>query len=51
MELEALGAEVLYVAADVARPEEMRAAVRAARERFGPIQRRRPRGRRGRGRA
>jgi len=37
MELEALGAEVLYVGADVARPEEMRAAVVAARERFGPI--------------
>jgi NAD(P)-dependent dehydrogenase (short-subunit alcohol dehydrogenase family) len=37
MELEALGAEVLYVGADVSRPDEMRAAVLAGRDRFGPI--------------
>jgi acyl transferase domain-containing protein/acyl carrier protein len=37
VELEALGGEVLYVTADVARPEQMKAAVLAARERFGPI--------------
>ncbi|MFL6110922.1 MAG: SDR family NAD(P)-dependent oxidoreductase [Catenulispora sp.] len=35
--LEELGAEVLVVAADVADEERMRAAVRAARERFGTI--------------
>jgi acyl transferase domain-containing protein len=38
LELEALGGEVLYVAADAAQESDMRAAVRAARERFGPIQ-------------
>jgi NAD(P)-dependent dehydrogenase (short-subunit alcohol dehydrogenase family)/acyl carrier protein len=36
-ELEALGAEVLVVAADVADEKAMRAAVGAARERFGPL--------------
>ncbi len=36
-QLESLGAEVLYVAADVSRPEEMRVVVQSARERFGPI--------------
>jgi NAD(P)-dependent dehydrogenase (short-subunit alcohol dehydrogenase family)/acyl carrier protein len=37
LDLETRGAEVLYVAADVARAEDMRAVVRSARERFGPI--------------
>ena len=37
MELEALGGEVLYVPADVARPEQVKAVVLAARERFGPV--------------
>ncbi len=36
-DLEARGAEVLYVAGDVSRADDMRAAVQAARERFGPI--------------
>ncbi len=36
-ELEALGAEVLAVAADVTRREEMRGALEAARARFGPL--------------
>jgi NAD(P)-dependent dehydrogenase (short-subunit alcohol dehydrogenase family)/acyl carrier protein len=36
--LEGLGAEVLYVAADVARREEMREVIARARERFGPVQ-------------
>ncbi len=38
LRLEELGAEVLVVRADVADLEEMRAAVAAARERFGAIQ-------------
>jgi acyl carrier protein len=37
-DLEARGAEVLYLAADVARRETMGAVVARARERFGPIQ-------------
>jgi acyl transferase domain-containing protein len=37
-DLEARGAEVLYLAADVARRETMEAVVARARERFGPIQ-------------
>jgi phthiocerol/phenolphthiocerol synthesis type-I polyketide synthase E len=36
-EIEALGAEVLVLSADVASGEQMRAAVAAARERFGAI--------------
>jgi NAD(P)-dependent dehydrogenase (short-subunit alcohol dehydrogenase family)/acyl carrier protein len=37
-QLESLGGEVLYVAADAASPDDMKAVVRAAHERFGPIQ-------------
>jgi acyl carrier protein len=37
-DLESLGAEVLYLAADVASREDMERAVSRARERFGPIQ-------------
>ena len=36
-DLESRGAEVLYVAADVAGAEDMREVVRRAHERFGPI--------------
>ena len=36
-DLESRGGEVLYVAADAARADDMLAVVRAARERFGPI--------------
>jgi acyl transferase domain-containing protein len=35
--LEALGAEVHYVSADLAQPEQLNAAVLQARERFGPL--------------
>jgi acyl transferase domain-containing protein/acyl carrier protein len=38
LDLEARGAEVLYLRADVARREDVQAAVRAAHERFGPLQ-------------